>query len=72
VYNSREQADREEGEAAEEWQRGQLDSFMISVTPYCELRRTYGEGYWDRPRFATADILFAEDDCAGNLFLTGG
>jgi hypothetical protein len=46
----------------------ELDSFIISATPYDELRRMYGEGDWDRARFAAAHILFAEDEYVAALF----
>ena len=36
-----------------------LDSYIISLTPYDDLRKRY-EGTWDRPRFAAAHILFME------------
>jgi len=39
-----------------------LDSFIISATPYNELREIYGEGDWDRARFEQAHILFPEGD----------
>jgi len=39
-----------------------LDSYLISVTPYEDLRLSYGEGDWDRKRFAQAHILFFERD----------
>ena len=37
-----------------------LDSFIVSATPFDDLRITYGEGDWDRQKFAEAHILFAE------------
>jgi len=46
----------------------ELDSFIISATPYDELRLMYGEGDWDKARFAAAHILFAEDDYVPMLF----
>ena len=39
-----------------------LDSYIISVTPYRDLRSRYGNGSWDMERFAKAHILFAEED----------
>ncbi len=46
----------------------ELDSFIISATPYTVLQQTYGEGDWDKNRFAAAHILFAEDDYCASLF----
>jgi len=37
-----------------------LDSFIVSATPYDELRTRYDDGTWDRKRFAEAHILFPE------------
>jgi len=37
-----------------------LDAFIISVTPYEELRLYYDDGTWDKSRFAEAHILFPE------------
>lgn len=37
-----------------------LDSFIISATPYNELRKNYGEGTWNRAKFADKHILFPE------------
>ena len=37
-----------------------LDSFIVSATPYEELRKRYDDGSWDRDRFAQAHILFPE------------
>jgi hypothetical protein len=37
-----------------------LDSFIVSATPYDELRTRYDDGTWDRNRFAEAHILFPE------------
>ena len=37
-----------------------LDSFIISATPYQELREKYDDGGWSRERFAKAHILFAD------------
>jgi hypothetical protein len=35
-----------------------LDSFIISATPYDELRDKYDDGNWDRKRFTEKHILF--------------
>ena len=37
-----------------------LDSFIVSATPYEELRTRYDDGTWDRKRFAMGHILFRE------------
>jgi len=37
-----------------------LDSYIISRTPYDDLRKTYDDGTWDRAKFAAAHILFLE------------
>lgn len=37
-----------------------LDSYIISLTPYDDLRKRYGDGSWDREQFAAAHILFME------------
>ena len=37
-----------------------LDSFIVSATPYEDLRTKYDDGTWDRERFAKAHILFPE------------
>lgn len=37
-----------------------LDSFIISKTPYDDLRKKYENGKWDRDRFAEAHVLFPE------------
>ncbi|MCL5422001.1 MAG: restriction endonuclease subunit R, partial [Nitrospirae bacterium] len=37
-----------------------LDSYIVSATPYDDLRRRYDDGTWDRERFAEAHILFSE------------
>jgi len=37
-----------------------LDSFIISATPFENLRSKYDGGRWDRQRFADAHILFQE------------
>ena len=42
--------------------RVQLDSYIVSATPYEELRPKYDDGSWDQGRFADAHILFPEHD----------
>jgi len=37
-----------------------LDSYIISTTPYDDLRKKYDDGTWDREKFANAHILFME------------
>jgi hypothetical protein len=37
-----------------------LDSYVISATPYVDLRKKYDDGTWDKTRFAEAHILFLE------------
>jgi hypothetical protein len=37
-----------------------LDSFIISATPFENLRSKYDDGSWDRQRFTDAHILFQE------------
>lgn len=37
-----------------------LDSYIISATPYEDLRLKYDDGTWDKERFANARILFQE------------
>ncbi len=39
-----------------------LDSFIVSATPYNDLRKHYDDGTWDRKRFAGKHILFPERD----------
>ena len=39
-----------------------LDSYIVSATPYGDLRKRYGDGSWDRVRFAKAHILFPDSD----------
>jgi len=41
-------------------QNVELDSFIISVTSYEDLRKIYDDGTWDRNRFTKAHILFFE------------
>ena len=37
-----------------------LDSYIISATPYNDLRKKYDDETWDKKRFADAHILFLE------------
>jgi len=37
-----------------------LDSYIVSATPYQDLRPKYDDGTWDKSRFARAHILFPE------------
>jgi hypothetical protein len=37
-----------------------LDSYIISGTPYQDLRKKYDDGSWDKEKFANAHILFLE------------
>ena len=37
-----------------------LDSYIISATPYDDLRKKYDDGTWDWEKFAEAHILFLE------------
>ncbi len=37
-----------------------LDSFIVSKTPYDDLRKKYEDGKWDKARFAEAHILLPE------------
>ena len=41
----------------------QLDSFIVSATPYDELRKRYGEGQWSKDDFAEKHILFPDGEC---------
>ncbi len=38
----------------------QLDSFIVSATPYDDLQERYGEGDWNKADFAAKHILFQE------------
>jgi hypothetical protein len=38
-----------------------LDSFVISQTPYDDLRKKQGSG-WDRPKYAESHVFFQDDD----------
>jgi hypothetical protein len=40
----------------------ELDSFIISQTKFDVLRKKYGDGNWDKKRFAESHILFGEDE----------
>ena len=42
-----------------------LDSFIVSATPYEEVRTRYDDGTWDRERFDDRHILFREADPHG-------
>jgi hypothetical protein len=50
-----------------------LDSFIVSATPYDDLRDYYPPGNWSKERFADAHILFIEDlhspDVLARLFI---
>ena len=37
-----------------------LDSFIVSATPYEDLRMRYDDGSWDWTRFAEKHVLFPE------------
>ncbi|MCX5886805.1 MAG: DEAD/DEAH box helicase family protein [Proteobacteria bacterium] len=37
-----------------------MDSYIVSATPYNDLRKKYDGGKWDRKKFADAHILFLE------------
>jgi hypothetical protein len=39
-----------------------LDSFIISATPYDDLRKCYDDGTWDLEKFAEKHILFPQRD----------
>ncbi len=39
-----------------------LDSFIVSVTEYCSLRRRYGNGEWTKEDFAERHILFPDSE----------
>ena len=49
-----------------------LDSFIISATPYQELREKYDDGGWSRERFAKAHILFADSGGYVGEIMAGG
>jgi len=38
-----------------------LDSFIVSYTPYEDLRVKYGDGTWDRGRFSAHHVLFQQE-----------
>ena len=37
-----------------------MDSFIVSATPFDELRKRYGDGSWEREDFEERHILFFE------------
>lgn len=37
-----------------------LDSFIVSATPYEDLRTRYDDGGWNRKKFSQAHIVFPE------------
>ena len=39
-----------------------LDSFIVSATPYEELRSYYGDGEWSKEGFSSAHILFFDNE----------
>jgi len=39
-----------------------MTSFIVSATPYENLRTRYDDGTWDRGRFAEAHMLFPQKD----------
>ena len=39
----------------------ELDSFIVSATPYDRLQKHYGEGQWSREDFANKHILFTDN-----------
>ncbi|MDW8417741.1 MAG: restriction endonuclease subunit R, partial [Bacteroidia bacterium] len=39
----------------------ELDAFIISATPYEELRKKYDDGRWEKEKFREHHILFPED-----------
>jgi len=43
-----------------EYKNISLDAYIISATPFDELRRRYDDGTWDRRKFAEKHILFSE------------
>jgi len=46
----------------------ELDYFIVSDTRFEQLRPTWGNGTWDKARFAAAHILFSEHDYVPALF----
>ena len=40
----------------------EMDSFVVSQTPFSDLQPAYGDGGWRPENFAAKHILFAEDD----------
>ena len=46
----------------------QMDSYLISQTPFDDLQKSYGEGDWDRQKFRDHNILFLEDtNCIAHI-----
>jgi len=43
-----------------------LDSFIVSATPFADLRLNYDDGTWDMAAFAKAHILFPDIDTSYN------
>ena len=43
-----------------------LDSFIISLTPYDDLRKSHGPA-WDRARYAEAHVLFGDEPDNGHI-----
>jgi hypothetical protein len=39
-----------------------LDSYIVSQTKFDVARKIYGDGTWDKKRFAESHILFREDE----------
>ena len=50
---------REVSERSQMWNVS-MDSFIVSATPFNELRSRYGDGSWERTDFAEKHILFFE------------
>jgi len=55
--------------ALSEYQNITLDSFIISQTPFEELRKVWGEGNWDKEKFVKNHILFFDEDYVQKLFI---
>jgi len=51
-----------------------LDSYIISATPFKDLRKRYDDGTWDKKKFSDAHILFqdrsGEYDYMKTIFLS--
>jgi hypothetical protein len=43
-----------------------LDSFIISQTPYDDLRKRHGE-VWNRAKYAEAHVLFGDEPSNGHI-----